>query len=518
MSHTFAAIDIGTNSIRLAVVRHEGQNATTLDIQRQVVRLGEGEFEENKLTEEAINRGVLVCTRFAEAARGYGASEIVAYATSAVREAENREEFIERVRANAGIEVKVISGVEEARLIWLGVSSGVDLGDKKAVLIDIGGGSTEVIVGDNAGYAYLDSLRLGAIRLTNRFFTDGSPVSADGYLMVRRYVQGVASQAIRRVRQEGFQVMYGSAGTITALGEIVARKTGDVAPGKNLTVKLADLRDTVQTLYKMTLEERRKVPGMDVARADIILGGAVILLTLMEEFGAESITTSDRGLREGILLDHSLRGEEAQEHNALSLRSRSILQLARSCGYEEAHTTHIGFLAGRIFDELAKLGLHDYGEAERELLEYAAITHDVGAFLSHSNHHKHGYYLVRNCDLLGFDDTEIEILANVTQFHHKGLPKNTHPNLKLLDKDSRRKIQVLSTILRMCEGLDRSHLALVKDIRIEKPSKSKPITLTLVSEADCLLELWAVDNSLELFKLVFQTPFEARVESLPKSS
>ena len=161
MSHTFAAIDIGTNSIRLAVVRTEGQSMTTLDIQRQVVRLGEGEFEENRLTEDAIKRGVLVCARFAEAARGYGAEEIVAYATSAVREADNREEFIERVREAAGIEVKVISGVEEARLIWLGVSSGVDFGEKKAVLIDIGGGSTEVIVGDDSGYQYLESMRLG---------------------------------------------------------------------------------------------------------------------------------------------------------------------------------------------------------------------------------------------------------------------------------------------------------------------------------------------------------------------
>ena len=305
----------------------------------------------------------------------------------------------------------------------------------------------------------------------------------------------------------------GSAGTITALGEIVSRRTGDASATRNTVIKLTDLRETVQALFKMTLEERRKVPGMDINRADIILGGAIIILTLMEEFGAETLTTSDRGLRDGILLDHAFRGEEAQKRNALSVRRRSILQLARSCRYEEEHSSHIGFLAGKIFDEFAKLGLHSYGERERELLEYAAITHDIGAFLSHSNHHKHGYYLVRNSDLLGFNDTEIEILANVTQFHHKGLPKNTHLNLKSLDRESRRKIQTLSTILRMCEGLDRSHLALVKDVRIEKNPRSKSFLVTLVSDADCLLELWAVENSLELFKMVFHTPFEARVET-----
>ncbi len=515
LSQIFAAIDIGTNSIRLAVVRLDGHNMTTLDIQRQVVRLGEGEFDSNLLTRDAIDRGALVCARFAETARGYGAQEIVAFATSAVREADNREEFIDKVRREADIEVKVISGVEEARLIWIGVSSGVDLLDKRAVLIDIGGGSTEVIVGDSAGYAYLDSMRLGAIRLSNRFFPDGSPVSPDAFEMVKRYVQGIANQVIRRVKQEGFQVMMGSAGTITALGEIVSRRTSDGSGGRTPTIRLTDLRETVQALCKMTIEERRNAPGMDANRAEIILGGAAIVLTLMEEFGAETLTVSDRGLRDGILTDHAFRGEEAQQqYNALSVRRRSILQLARACNYEEAHSAHISFLAGRLFEEFARLGVHQFGEVERELLEYAAITHDIGSFLSHSNHHKHAYYLIRNYDLLGFNDTEIDIIANSALFHHKGLPKRRHPHLIHLDRDERRKIEILSAILRMSEGLDRSHLALVQDVRLEAPTDAGlPFTLFIRSEANCELEVWGVQNSLELFQFVFGAPLKAVVES-----
>ena len=510
----FAAIDIGTNSIRLAVVRvEEDQRLTTLALHREVVRLGEGEFESNRMTWGAVERGTLVCTKFAEVARGFGAKEIVAFATSAVREAENRDEFVERVREKAGIEVRVISGVEEARLIWRGVFSGIELGDRKAVLIDIGGGSTEVIVGNSAEYQFLDSMKLGAIRLSNKFFDTEGAVSAEAFGKVQGYVRGVAVQVIRKVQELGFDMMLGSAGTITTLGEIVARRMGDAAPsGRNLTIRLNDLREAVQMLCKLSLEERRKVPGMDANRADIILGGAAIVLTLMEAFGAEKMTVSERGLRDGILLDHLLREEAAnQQFQALSVRRRSILQLARACNYEAEHAEHTADLALRLFSELHRLGQHPYGEAERELLEYAGITHDIGTFLSHSNHQKHAYYLVRNSDLLGFNDTEIDIIANVTLYHRKGFPKKKHDNLLNLNRLERRLVHVLAAILRIAEGLDRGHLGLVKDVHLDLERNPRRFVLTLVSEADCQLEIWGVENSRDLFEFVFEAPLEVRV-------
>lgn len=517
-NNVFAAIDIGTNSIRLVVARVDGEHRlTTLAALREVVRLGEGEFETNQMTPEAIARGAFVCAKFADAARGFGAAEIVAFATSATREAENREEFIERVRREAGIEIRVISGVEEARLIWLGVSSGIELGTRRAVLIDIGGGSTECIVGDGSGYSFLESMKLGAIRMTDHFFRDPGPVSAEHFARVQGYVLGVASQVTRKVKEQGFEMALGSAGTINTLGEIVYRRVGDATGPipRNLSFRTSDLRDTVQRLCRMSLEERRSVPGMDANRADIILGGASVLLTLLQAFGADRMTVSERGLRDGILLDHLLREEDAlQQFQALSVRRRSILQLARACNYEADHAEHVAQLSLKIFDQLKTLKLHNYGPDERELLEYAALAHDIGAFLSHSNHQKHAYYLIRNSDLLGFNDTEIDVIANVALYHRKGIPKKRHENLLDLDRAERQMVSVLAAILRLVEGMDRSHLSLVKDVRCELASKPRRLIMTLLSNADCQLELWGVQNSRDLFEFIFELPFEAQVAPL----
>jgi exopolyphosphatase/guanosine-5'-triphosphate,3'-diphosphate pyrophosphatase len=511
MARISAAIDIGTNSIRLAVVRiGEGHRITTLSQHREVVRLGDGEFETNHMTQEAIARGALVCARFADVARGFGAEEIIVYATSAVREAENREEFIERVRWEAKVEVNVISGVEEARLIWLGVTSGIDLGDRKAVLIDIGGGSTEVIVGTQFGFSVLESMKLGAIRLSNKFLHDEGPVSLDTFVAMQRYVMGVATQVVRKVKQEGFGMALGSAGTITTLGEITARRVGDANPGggqRGVTFKLNDLRETVQLLCRLPLAERRNVPGMDPNRADIILGGAAVVLTLIEAIGADRMTTSERGLRDGILLDHLLREDAARQHyQSLSVRRRSILQLAQACNYEAEHAQHTTWLALRLYDELKRYGEHPYGDAARELLEYAGIVHDIGTFLSHSNHQKHAYYLVRNSDLLGFTDREIDIIANVALYHRKGIPKKRHPNMENLDRPDRRLVSVLAALLRVAEGLDRSHLGLVKDIRIEPLRHPRRFNLTMFCTGDCQLEIWGVQNNADLFENVFEAP------------
>lgn len=523
MSHVFAAIDIGTNSIRLAVVRIEDDNhITTLAQHREMVRLGEGEFATHRMTPEAIDRGALVCARFADVARGFGADEIVAFATAAVREAENREEFIERVRREAGIEVRVISGPEEARLIWLGVSSGIELGSKRALLIDIGGGSTEVIVGTSEGHEVLESMKLGAIRLSNLFFDTPDPVSPELFAKVQAHVRAVANPVARRVQQAGFDLVIGSAGTINCLGQVVANYTGNAEAASKLTsssslrgaitFRTADLREVVKLLCRLPLEERRQVQGMDPARADIILGGAAILLTFLEQVEAERITTSERGLREGILVDHLLRQEGTREQfQTLSVRRRSILQLARACNYEADHAHHTAFLALRLFDELRRLGEHSYGNTSRELLEYAAILHDIGTFLSHSNHQRHAYYIIRNSDLLGFDDTEIDIIANVALYHRKGIPKKKHPNMADLNREERRRVRVLAALLRVAEGLDRSHLGLVRDIRLRREESPRRFVLTLISDAECELEVWGVQNNSDLFEYVFKAPLVAEV-------
>lgn len=515
MQELIAAIDIGTNSIRLEVVRVEDDHSlTTLTQQKETVRLGEGEFDSGRMTPEAIERGVLVCSRFADVARGFGAQEITAFATSAVREAENRQDFIDRVWSDAGVEVRVISGPEEARLIYLGVSTGADVGEKRALFIDIGGGSTELILGDQRSHFLLDSLKLGSIRVSNRFLSgESGPVSVERFAKIKDHARSVAGHALRHFKSYGFDLVFGSAGTISNLADVTARRIGD-SPStlRNYSVKVSDLRETVDFLHKLSLEERRKVPGLDVDRADIILGGAAVLMAVLEGVQAEKLTVSDRGLRHGILLDHLMREEGARAtYESTPVRLRSILQLARTCNYDESHAEHVSLLSLRLFDQMRSLGCHPYSSSERELLHYAALVHDIGCFLSHSNHQKHAYYLVRNSDLLGFTDAELAIVANASYYHRKAIPRKRHENLRSLTRPDRLLVNVLASVLRIAEGLDRSHLSLVQDVRLERLKKSNRFRLTLISDADCQLEQWGVESGRDLFEKLFGMPLELAV-------
>ncbi len=520
--NVIAAIDIGTNSIRLEVVRIEPDHSiATLGQQKEMVRLGEDEFASDLLTPAAIERGALVCARFADVARGYQADEIIAFATSAVREADNRDEFIERVRKEADIEVRVISGPEEARLIYLGMASGADLGDRKALFMDIGGGSTELILGDANNAHLMESLKLGSIRLAGRFLEgDSGPISPERFQKMKSYVRAMSTTTSRRIAQNGFDVVYGGAGTISNLAGITARRMGDAPSSiRNFVVKTDDLRDTVQILCKMTLEERRVVPGMNPARADIILGGAAVLITILEDIRADRLTVSDLGLRRGIVIDRLLREHETRQALANTpLRLRSILQLARSCNFDEEHARHVVMLAQDLFDQLREQGLHRYGARERELLEYAALVHDIGCFLSHSGHQRHAYYLVRYSDLLGFNDTDISIIANIAYYHRKNFPKRKHDNLRDFDRAGIRLIATLSAIVRIAEGLDRSHLGLVRGLKATRLSKPNRVLLTLYSDSSCELEVWGAETNADLFVEVFGRPIGFQVAVMPETA
>jgi exopolyphosphatase/guanosine-5'-triphosphate,3'-diphosphate pyrophosphatase len=530
----FAAMDIGTNSVRLGVVQVQGDKTwTTLASQKQVVRLGEGEFAapdrkhakgddgdggHHRLTEDAIARGALVCARFAEVARGYGAEEIVALATAAVREAENQDEFVQAVRDAADLDVRVISGQEEARLIYLGVFSGIELpAGRSALIMDIGGGSTELIVGDSQNYKFLDSLRMGAIRLTQEFLGNAAkPVTAAQWAAMTQHVRSALVPAVRAINREGFFAMYGSSGTAQNIAEIAAHASEGLVPTsyRNHVLNLTDVQAITKRLGAMTLEQRRRVPGINPERADIILGGSAILQTTMEAVGADKILISDRALREGIIVDRLMRLEPSLPVNTdepeTGARLRSIRQLMRATNVDEIHSAHIVHLALSLFDQWKALGLHDYGRA-RELLEYAALLHDCGFFISHTDHQKHSYYLIRNSELLGFNDREIEIIANIALYHRKSAPRRKHPQFARLDAKTQRVIRVLSCALRLAEALDRSHLMLVREVRCERRSKPDLVHMTLCAVADAQLELWAAQAQSLVFQKTFDLPLEVSV-------
>src|SRR5450759_4955808 len=392
-------IDVGTNSVRLMVVRLEPDRSwSTITLQKEPVRLGEGAFgAESALQPAAMDRAALVCRSFADLARSHGAATVIAVATAATREAGNQAAFVRRLREEAGIDVHVVSGQEEARLIFLGVLSRVHLGERRALVIDIGGGSTEVALGDHTGAEYLDSLRLGAIRLTSEFpqASADPPVSAQVYEAMRRRVQVEAARIRRQLAGERIDVVFGTSGTIRNLASVVVRALRDETPQRVDAVSRDEVRKVAKLLRSMGLEERRAVSGLNPLRADIVIAGAAILDALMEDLGlAEIQAVAECGLREGLVVDHLARGAHEASPKAPSVRERSVLQLARACAFDEPHARHVAGLALELFDSAAAAGLHRYGDEQRELLGHAALLHDIGTFLSYSDHHLHSLSLI----------------------------------------------------------------------------------------------------------------------------
>ncbi len=513
-----AFIDIGTNSIRLLLARiHRDGTWVAVSQQKEAVRLGEGEYGGGDLQPAAMDRAVFVTAAFTDLARQHGAEEIVAVATSATREARNQGVFLERLRQETGLRVQVVSGWEEARLIYLGILHMVHLGDEQALFIDIGGGSTEVIVGDASAERYLSSLKVGAIRLTAVFaprFSLEDPVSAQQYEAIREYVRQHAIRTVQRVRGFSFDRVFGSSGTITNLAAVAARSRGSQAL-EPLT--LAELQRVAAHLCSLGVDERRKVSGLNPDRADIVIAGAAILDTLMEELGVREIEpVVQGGLREGLVadyLDRRLSGGRPER----SVRERSALQLGRVAQFDEAHARTVARLALQLFDSAAESGFHDLKDAERELLYYAALLHDIGAFLSYSNHHRHTHYLIRNAELLGFDQREIDLLAAIALFHRKALPSEKHAEFAALDPEGRRTVRMASLFLRLAESLDRGHRGSITSARLLARGEDAAL-LEVRASGDCRLELWGVRDRAKAVRRTLHRRLEVALVDSPDAA
>jgi exopolyphosphatase/guanosine-5'-triphosphate,3'-diphosphate pyrophosphatase len=495
--HVVGFIDIGTNSVRLMLVRMSArQSYQVINLRREVVRLGEEEFADHLLRAAAIERAVLVCSSFAGLARSHGATEIVTVATSATREARNQGMFVARLRDEAGLDVRVVSGREEARLIFLGVQSRVELGERTVFCLDIGGGSTEVIVGDARRHLYLDSLPLGAVRLAG---DPGLPdvsgrVGDDDYLRLQRAVRLASVHAVAAVRGFDIDAFYGTSGTARNVAAVAARVLHNREPRRDETASLADVCKVAKLLRGLSLDERRRVPGLNPDRADIVIAGAAVLETLMTDLELPVMTAlTECGLRDGLLMDYLSRGPHAALVHEPTVRERSVLRLLWACGADEAHARHVARLALELFDSSREAGVHELGSGERELLEHTALLHDVGAFVSYPDHHVHSAYLIANADLLGFDQREIALMAATALFHRKAVPGTRHPAYARLDRRDRKTVTTLANLLRLAERLDRSHGALVRHARLTADGR-RALTLRLVTKGPAQLELWGLDS------------------------
>ncbi len=502
--HVAAFIDIGTNSIRLLVVRINSNGSyTVLRQEKEVVRLGESEFKDNVLIPAAMERAVVVCRKFAELAKNFRADHVSAVATSAAREATNQQEFLDRIRSGAGLEVSVISGREEARLIYMGVSSAQHLGKNKGLFIDIGGGSCEVIIGDQKQYHYLDSLKLGAIRMTTLFIPEGhtGPITDAMYDKMRKYVRAAIIRTKKEVADHKISVTVASSGTAINLAQIAVQMF-DLDETQQLRLRRTHLKKLSAHLRSLSLEKRRAVPGINPERADIIIGGAVTLETLMDELGINEVLVSERGLRDGLFVEYLGEIGLLPDSDTVNVRERSVLQLARSCDMDEDHAGIVQRLALQLFDSARIVKLHTFGRWEREMLSYAAFLHDIGDFISFNNHHLHSYYIIINSELLGFDQKETAIIANIAKFHRKKVPRRNDPEMDGLDNDAQETISQLSALLRIAESLDRSHVGMVEGTGFIRATKERAV-LRILSKGECQLECWGVEADGKAFQKAY---------------
>lgn len=501
-----AAIDIGTNSFHLVIAKVNDEGIVKiLSKDKEVVRLGKSSSDMKHISLEAMERAVTTLKRFKIICDSFNA-EIRAVATSATREALNRDEFIDKVFERTGICIEVVSGFEEARLIYLGILQAINVYDSRILLIDIGGGSTEFLVGEKGQVHYANSIKLGAVRLTEKFFKDGK-FKKDSIENARLHVRSIINPIVRHIKEQKYDFVIGTSGTITTLGTMIySKKTGEDTSEfnfNNYKYSSSELLEMVNELLNAeTISQVKHFEGLESQRADIISAGAIILEQIVKEVDIKDITLSSYALREGILFD-----TVDKEHNTLvsadmkNIRYRSVINLAKHCGYDETHTAKVLNFANKIFDSLKEK--YDLTEKDNDILEAATILHDIGHSISQAQHHRHSYYLIKNSELLGFNNDEIEMIANVARYHRKSHPKVKHMEFNKLSASNKRKVKMLSGILRIADGLDRGHNAVVKDIQISIQDSAYKIKVEAEPSKDPILEVWGANMRKELFEESF---------------
>jgi exopolyphosphatase/guanosine-5'-triphosphate,3'-diphosphate pyrophosphatase len=503
-TETLAALDIGTNSVHGVVARITVVDGVprfeVLAREKEVVRLGSSGGDMRELSTDAIDRAVAALDRFRQVAAVHDAP-LRAVATSAVREAENRGALLDRAWTEAGVHVEVITGLEEARLIHLGVLQAVPVFDRRILLCDIGGGSTELLVGQRGEVLTSRSLKLGAIRLTRAFF-DGDEVTPDAVEACRRHLRSTLAPFAREVRSFAPEVAVGSSGTIEALAAMAAQRAEGVAPRSvaNRTLLRTEVEDLVAELAEApTVQARAALPGLDPARADIIVAGALILEQVLRVLLIDELVVSDFALREGVLLDAWRRRHGGSLHHLSDLRRRSVLDLAGLMDDDPEHSLQVARLALELFD--ATTARHGLGDDARETLEAAALLCNVGMFLSHAQHHKHSWYVIRETDrLTGFTDQEVQRIALVARYHRKSEPKGKHPEFAALDEGDQHLVRCLAGLLRIAIGLDRNHAARVAAVEVRDGGGLLTVVAHPASDQDIGLEVYAATTRRELLE------------------
>lgn len=496
-----AVIDVGSNTIRSLVVGVDRDgNRRVLDDEKEVVRLASGLNARGRLSGRAMRRALVTLGRLAAIARERGARRFAVVGTSAIRVAANRHAFVDRVRAETGLQLRVVSESEEARLAFESAAHSFDLGDQPCVVVDIGGGSTEIVRALGNHIQQDHSLRLGAVSLSEEVeFSD--PVRRREYRRLRRTIRR-RLKASRLRADPPPRVMIASGGTATSLAQIaMARRGLQGRPAHGFEMTQAELLHLLNALMRRTLAERRQMPGLSPDRADIIIAGAAILYEVMARLKVNNLRVNGRGIRHA-LLERMLSRRAGRAAAATPARRRfaAAEDFGRSLRYEEGHGRHVRRLSERIFDQLA--GPVDLDPGSRDLLSAAALLHDVGYVVSYRGHHKHTYRLLSHAQLEGFTPREREIIALAARFHRRGGPRAKHRAWASLPRDDRRLVTRLAAIIRLADALDRRHSRRVQDVRCHlTPAR---LVVTLVADGDLAVERHAVEEKSDLLAFVLE--------------
>lgn len=498
-----AALDLGTNSFHVVLVDiYPDGSFRTVDKLKEMVILAEKGMG-NRLSEDAMDRGLAALKKIKILCDSQGVEQILAYATSAIREAENGGDFIQRMIDETGIKALAISGKMEAILIGHAVRHAVSIGEEPVLMVDIGGGSVEFIVADNEEFFYSVSKKIGVARMA-ALFVDHDPITKDEIKKLKQHFEKELKEVAGVLKKYRVKTMIGSSGTMENIAAMIADRNSLTASMtlNELEFTAKEFKTFNKSFLKLNREQRLKEDELEEKRADIIAPGMVLLDYLIRTFDIEQVKISESALREGMVLHYI----EKEKHDLdLELiadfsdpRRRSVFELLRKCDWHEQHSTHVAGIALTLFDELQnELELPD---SDRELLEYAALMHDIGYYISHRKHHKHALYLIRNADLKGFKEDEIDLMANVARYHRRSTPKKRHKRFRKLDKDLKDRVRKLSGILRVADGLDRSHYQNVQKVDIV--NREDDIVLQITTESDPELEIWGAMRKCYLFEQV----------------
>jgi exopolyphosphatase / guanosine-5'-triphosphate,3'-diphosphate pyrophosphatase len=490
-------VDTGSNAIRFLVAEFTApREFETLAYQRVPVRLGHQVFLTGKLAAQAMDGAVEAFASFKERIEELELESFRAVATSAVREAKNGMDLVDRLREDIGVELEMISGSEEARLVHLAVGSRVNLTRGQWILADLGGGSVEVSLVDDMGMLWSESHTMGSVRLLEEL-SEAQSDSKGFRALLADYVSALRIPAPAQYWSPSGFVATG--GNIEALATLAGSPRD---PRGVADLPVSGLGDAIDLLSRLSYAERISELGLKEDRADVILPAAMVYFHLARLAKADRILVPGVGVKEGILLDLvdeslSRSGHEVRQEHQLT---KAAISLGRRFMFDEAHGLHVSRLALSLFDQLENL--HHLGRADRRLLLTAAILHDIGGFISHKRHHKHSLYLISNSELPGLSPVQMLMVANIARYHRKNIPRDRHPDFMRLSDEDRVRTSRLAALLRVADALDRAHLQHVQSVDASLDQKS--VNLRIKGTGDLLLERWALGMKKDLFEKVFR--------------